>query len=701
MIPILYEETEIEFKTNGIGRLADAISCTVTEERNGEYELEMEYPESGKLFKELKHSRIIGAVPSEDASIQGFRIYKISKPISGTVTVSAEHISYQLSHIPTLLPGTVVTSAQSALQLLSDNAMVSNPFSFTTDVTAAGSFSADGLYSIRGILAGTAGSVLQAFGGEYEFDNWRVILHSARGTKTDVVLDYGKNITDFKQEENIENTSTSVVAYWENSSSDSGVTRVVGDIQNSDNVNRFPYNRPLLLDCSQDYKDAPTKDQLNAKAQSYIKANNIGVPSVSIDVSFVALWQTEEYKDIAPLEKVHLCDTLTVRFSKLGVETTAKVIKTEYNVLMDRYNEISIGDTKYTLADTILNINDEIKQTSDKMATDMQNAIDHATRLINGGLGGYVVITPNETTGYPEEILIMDTPSKQTAKNVIRLNKNGIGFSLGNGYDGPFQSAWTIDGAFNANWITTGVLRAGLIKAGVLSDKAGNFYLDTESGNLRMKNGTFEGSVTGSTITGSTITGSMLQTADFGKNFWNLLTGEFFLGNLSSTYIERGGDGNMTGAFGGWEVGDKYIQSKALRNGTRFYLDSYNGQLYIGSGWGRRRETVLTDEEVRGKYMIINSSVTDLNHSPCFESITDDEGHKLLDMCAYSERGKGGDKHKYVFLDYGCLAGNFSRDGNGHGLGFYALTDWCEAVQRKFIDSGLGELDLRRMHDLN
>jgi len=517
MIPILYNETEREFKTNGIGRLVDAISCTVTEERNGEYELEMEYPESGKLFKELKHSRIIGAVPSEDAAIQGFEIYKISKPINGVITVDARHVSYRLSHVPTLLDGTVVSSAQSALQMLFDRAMVSHPFSFTTDVTKAGTFDSDGLYSIRGMLAGTTGSILQSFGGEYEFDNWRVILHSARGTKTDVVLDYGKNITDFKQEENIENTSTSVVAYWENSSSDSGVTRVVGDIQNSDNVNRFPYNRPLLLDCSQDYEDAPTKGQLNAKAQSYIKANNIGVPSVSIDVSFVALWQTEEYKDIAPLEKVHLCDTLTVRFSKLGVETTAKVIKTEYNVLMDRYNKISIGDTKYTLADTILNINDEIKQTSDKIATDMQNAIDHATRLINGGLGGYVVITPNETTGYPEEILIMDTPSKQTAKNVIRLNKNGIGFSLGNGYDGPFQSAWTIDGAFNANWITTGVLRAGLIKAGVLSDKAGNFYLDTESGNLRMKNGTFEGSVTGSTITGSTITGSTFQTADSGK----------------------------------------------------------------------------------------------------------------------------------------------------------------------------------------
>lgn len=460
MIPTLYSETEREFKTNGIGRLVDAISCTVTEERNGVYELEMEYPETGKLFKELKHSRIIGAVPSEDASIQGFEIYKISKPINGVITVDARHVSYRLSYVPTLLDGTVVSSAQSALQMLFDRAMVSHPFSFTTDVTKAGTFDSDGLYSIRGMLAGTTGSVLQSFGGEYEFDNWRVILHSVRGAKTNVVLDYGKNITDFKQEENIENTSTSVVAYWENSSSDSGVTRVVGDIQNSDNVNRFPYNRPLLLDCSQDYRDAPAKGQLNAKAQSYIKTNGIGIPRVSIDVSFVALWQTEEYKDIAPLEKVHLCDTLTVRFSKLGVETTAKVIKTEYNVLMDRYNKISIGDTKYTLADTILNINDEIKRTSDKIATDMQNAIDHATRLINGGLGGYVVITPNETTGYPEEILIMDTPSKQTAKNVIRLNKNGIGFSLGNGYDGPFQSAWTIDGAFNATWITAGVLTA-------------------------------------------------------------------------------------------------------------------------------------------------------------------------------------------------------------------------------------------------
>ena len=631
MIPILYSETEREFKTNGIGRLVDAISCTVTEERNGKYELEMEYPETGKLFKELKHSRIIGAVPSEDASIQGFRIYKISKPISGTVTVSAEHISYQLSHIPTLLSGTVVTSAQSALQLLSDNAMVSNPFSFTTDVTAAGSFSADGLYSIRGILAGTAGSVLQAFGGEYEFDNWRVILHSARGTKTDVVLDYGKNITDFTQEENIESTSTSIIAYWENSSSDSGTTRVVGDRQDSANVNKFPYNRPLLLDCSQDFQDAPTKDQLNAKAQSYIKANNIGVPSVSIDVSFVALWQTEEYKGIAPLEKVHLCDTLTVRFSKLGVETTAKVIKTEYNVLMDRYNEISIGDTKYTLADTILNINDEIKQTSDKIATDMQNAIDHATRLINGGLGGYVVITPNETTGYPEEILIMDTPSKQTAKNVIRLNKNGIGFSLGNGYDGPFQSAWTIDGAFNANWITAG-------------------------------------SLTTITINGPS------------KNFWNLLTGEFFLGNPSSTYIERDGDGNMTGAFGGWTISGDRIESRKV-NGTRMYLDAGKREIYVGDDSWTPKTTKLTDDAVYAHKVYINNDESTPSNSGYLYSGWTDAGNNI--------------NVKNGYIDYGCLAGNWDPENTGDPstFPFRYMTKWCEAVTKKFIDisgSGLG-----------
>ena len=129
MIPILYSETEREFKTNGIGRLVDAISCVVVEERNGQYELEMEYPVSGKLFSELKHSRVIGAIPSEDTGIQGFEIYKISKPINGIVTVNARHVSYRLSYVPTLLDGTVVSSAQSALQMLFDRAMVSHPFS--------------------------------------------------------------------------------------------------------------------------------------------------------------------------------------------------------------------------------------------------------------------------------------------------------------------------------------------------------------------------------------------------------------------------------------------------------------------------------------------------------------------------------------------------------------------------------------------
>lgn len=735
MIPILYESGETTFTSNGLGRLPDASSCYVTEERNGKYELEMEYPIGGLHYEDLKIERIILAVPSVNTEAQPFRIYSIEPDSTGFKSkINAQHISYDLcKYVVEPFSG---ESAGSVLSAIPSHVIGGGcPFEFSSTKTNTANFKMDEPKSARNILGGEEGSVLDTFGtGEYEFDRYSVKFLAARGGDRGTVIRYGKNLTKATGETSTEKTYTAIVPYVKvTKTDDDGNDKdicVIGDliyVDEKEKNSKYTHQMTKAEDVSQYWNDylnsiekeedkpeAPTKEQVNNFGKQFVKVNNtINNLSDSFKVSFVDLATTEEYKDIAPLEKINLCDTVTVKYEALGIDAKAKCITTKYDVINNRYDEITIGEVSNNF---VTAVSAAINDATDKLVTDdfMKASLTRAALQITGGLGGRIFIRRDKAK-HPIEIVIACARSdgKQPTKYddgspVWRWNSGGLAF-FPNGYDETLTDedlnsdklpnvAITRDGAINASLITTGVLRAGLIKAGVLSDKAGNFYLDTESGNLRMKNGTFEGSVTGSTVTGSTITGSTINGPS--KNFWNLSTGEFFLGNPSSTYIERNGDGNMAGAFGGWEVGDKYIQSKALSNGTRFYLDSYNGQLYIGSGWGRRRETVLTDEEVRGKYMIINSSVTDLSHSPCFESITDDEGHKLLDMCAYSERGRGGDKHKYVFLDYGCLAGNFSRDGNGHGLGFYALTDWCEAVQRKFIDSGLGELDLRRMHDL-
>ena len=475
MIPILYSETENNFTSNGIGRLADAISCTVTEVRNGEYTLSMVYPESGQYYSELKVSRYIKAVPSDGTTAQPFRIYKISKPLNGRVSISAEHRSYQLSMIP-CGPFTAA-NVSSALQGLKTNAYETCNFTFWTDKSTVATYKQVAPASIRSRLGGVQGSILDTYGGEYEFDNLTVKLHGSRGSNRGVTLRYGKNITDINQEINIENTITGICPYVVDP--EGNMIMLPEHVVYSPNASNFPEPRDAVIDFSTEFQNTtPTAAQLRAKVQAYIAANNIGVPAVNIKVSFVALWQTEEYKDIANLERVKLCDTVTVYFEKLGIEATAKVIKTEYNVLKDRYNSIELGEARTDLASQIASINAEIQEKPSSSA--MQQAINAATKLITGGLGGHVVFNLN-ADGEPEEILIMDTDDTSTAVNVIRMNKNGIGFST-NGYNGPFTTAWTIDGSFVADFITAGTLRAINIEGVSIS---GSTLVSSNTGNTR------------------------------------------------------------------------------------------------------------------------------------------------------------------------------------------------------------------------
>lgn len=450
MIPILYSPTETNFTTNGLGGLADCISCEVTEERNGAYTMQIVYPIDGLHFSDIAHSSIIKAIPSDGATEQLFRVYKISKPLNGKVTIEAEHISYQLSFIP-VSPFTASNCA-GALSGLVNHSMETNPFTVWTDKETSATYKQTLPSSFRAQLGGVQGSILDVYGGEYEFDNYTVKLHASRGSDNGVTLRYGKNITDIKQEENIENTITGICPYW----TDSDGNTVTGDIQYAEGADNFPYKRTVVMDFSGDYENQPTKAELEAHARSYISSNRVGVPRISIDVSFIALWQTEEYKNIANLERVKLCDTVTVEFEKLGISAKAKVVETVYDVLKERYTSIEIGESRTDLASTLSEMQSAVNQTPTEGF--MRQAINHANSLLSGGLGGHVVINRN-ANGEPNEILIMDTDDKDTAVNVIRMNVNGIGFST-TGYDGDYETAWTIDGHFNADFIKAGSINA-------------------------------------------------------------------------------------------------------------------------------------------------------------------------------------------------------------------------------------------------
>ena len=477
MIPILYEKTETEFKTLGIGPLSDAISCEVTEERNGSFELRMAYPITGVHYSDIVNEAIICAIPADGKDAQPFRIYKISRPINGKISVYAEHLSYQLSHI-VVMPFTA-HGAGNTLSGLIDNSIGDQPFSVWTDIAnGTTEYNQTVPASFRSRLGGVSGSVLDCFGGEYEFDQWAVKLHAHRGTDRGVSIEYGKNLVSVTQEENIANVVTGVVPMWKSNDGNTVVTLPEVMIE-SEYADRYTFKRNIVYDFSSDFQDQPTEEELRAKAESYVSSNLIGVPEVSIDVDFVALSDTEEYKDLER-ERINMCDTVTVRFAELGIDTTAKVVKTVYDVLGERYTKVSIGSVKSSIVDTVNSIQQTQKEDSDTFKSFVASTLAKQKEIMTGGLGGHVVV--NYVNGYPSEIVIGDTDNIKTMKHCIVINKNGIGFS--DGYNADVSSAWTIDGKFSADYILTGTLNAARIKAGIISDLLGRNYWNLDTGEL-------------------------------------------------------------------------------------------------------------------------------------------------------------------------------------------------------------------------
>lgn len=481
MIPILYEQTETNFTSNGIGRLADAIACEVDEELNGMYELTLTYPKDGQYADQLTERRFILAKPNQTSSPQPFRIYKITKQLKRLV-VNAQHLSYDLNGFP--VNPFNATGVVPALTGLVTNSMLTCPFTTWTDITNTTSSYAQALpASFRERLGGVRGSILDAFGGEFEWDMFTVKLHAHRGSDNGVTIRYGKNLTEFENERSNEAFYTGALAYWEEDD-----VVVQGTIQYITDHSTYPNERIMILEA--DFDDPPTQEQLDNYAADYIARNNIGRPfKDNLKINFVPLWQTEEYKNIAPLERVSLGDTVHVIYDEFNV--SMKVISYYFDVLTERYTEMELGTKKASLASTISDpIRSELDSVVSNAVSNLETAIDHATELIRGGLGGYVVINTN-ADGTPNEILIMDAPTIEGAVNVIRMNMNGIGFST-TGYAGDFTNAWTIDGHLNADFIDTGELDGNLIRAASILANAleVNAY---EAVNGTINNVTFDG----------------------------------------------------------------------------------------------------------------------------------------------------------------------------------------------------------------
>lgn len=526
---ILYDESECLFDTNGYGRLEEAIRATAIEEQNGEYTLEVEYPISGKRYSVIKTGMIILARHEDSSDQQPFRIYRISRPLSGRVTIYARHVSYDLANVP-MLPFTALT-ARGAMGKLQTNPNFGSPFSFWTDIEDDTPFTTLAPASVRQVLGGAEESILAQYGGEYKFDKYAVRLYAHRGEDNGVSIRYGKNLTELLRDTDTDGRYSAVMPFYNNSETGeivtlpeltlpiSGASTFPGDYKDQtgtdyDNGTEAytgvtSETKVYALDISEAFWQAPTVAELRAEAQKRIKGMGAG-PADSLKVSFINLWDTQEYQNYAPLQTVLIGDTVHVYYTALGVNVTMRVIKTVYDLINNRYTSIELGTPTYTMNQAVAGISEitasaEARNALMKASKSASSVVETQTQLISGQTGGNYVID-KDASGHPIGWLIMDTADKATARNVLRANLSGIGFSP-NGYNGPFTTAWTIDGKFNADFIQTGALNADLIKAGSISDAEGKFYLDMETGELVMQDGTFSGTVnaTGGTIGGFTV----------------------------------------------------------------------------------------------------------------------------------------------------------------------------------------------------
>ena len=485
MTPIVFDSNAQTYTSNGLGRLTDCISCLVTEERNGIFEVELKYPITGMHYDAIQQGNIIYVSHDEQKDKQPFIIYRVSRPINGIVTVNAHHVSYLLSNI-VVAPFTA-TSVTDAFNSLSARSITENTFTFWTDKASSGTMTVEVPTSCRALLGGTKGSILDSFGGgEYEWDNRTVKLYAHRGTNNGVTIRYGKNLKDIVAKVDTLDLYNAVVPYWSDNQGTvvyGGIVVGSGGIGNvgtwtdengvqimDENANaiQFGYTvrRVVTMDLSNEFEDAPTVAELEAKALSVMNSNTPWVPKENIKIDFVALWQTEEYKSIAPLERVKLCDTVTIYYPELGVNATAKVIKVVWDALTERYGSIELGDAVSSFADVITAETDQKLEDVPNISM-MEAAINHATELITGGLGGHIVYL-FDADGKPTDMLVMDTEDVNTAIHVLRINVNGIGFSS-NGLAGPFSSAWTLDGSFVADWITAGHMSCNRLQGGTLT----------------------------------------------------------------------------------------------------------------------------------------------------------------------------------------------------------------------------------------
>ena len=353
MRPVLYVPDEAAFKYNGVGVLSDSLSCDVTQEKNGIYTLDMEYPTAGIWAEYLLPNYIIKAQAHDSDDVQLFRIQRAITTNKGTKQVEANHISYDLIGRP--VGAYTASGVASAVAGINANAVIPTGFTFTTNMTSNVQYSILTPRSAKAVLGGQEGSLIDVYGGELKYDNFNVALLDQLGSDRGVQVRYGKNLINLKQELDSEEACNGLLPFWYRD--DEGLAVASSPSTTSWG---YGYNDYRTVDYTEEFDNKPTAAQLKALADSRVG----GMPALnqSLSVSFLSLYQLKEYALISVLEKVALGDTVTVNYylwdkdgvEKVNINTKTRVVKTVFNTLSEQYKSLELGTLKTTVADILL-----------------------------------------------------------------------------------------------------------------------------------------------------------------------------------------------------------------------------------------------------------------------------------------------------------------------------------------------------------
>lgn len=371
MNPVLYKADERSFRTFGLGEISDAYKVTVTRERNGNYDLYIKYPVNGHFASVFKVEMKIKADAGKRTKWQTFEINRIVKDSSEHIEIYARHISMRTSDIalkPIVKASKI--NAETALRLWKESLVGDDVFDVSSDIQTLGNISweVDKVGSARKALGGVSGSILDVFGGEFEFDNNLIILHKQMGRKAPTVLEYGRNLLSVEEESLLDGNYTSIYPFARYTPSSNGssegsheesrevLVTLPEHILDSPYLRLYAQRRISLVDFSSKFDDKhpPTAEKLRSLGQSYIKTNNIGAPKISTEVSYVDLSHTLDYQDFGVMEEVELCDIIPLYYPQFDITTTTeKVVKVVYDVYTDSNEEITLGTIGQSLSSSM------------------------------------------------------------------------------------------------------------------------------------------------------------------------------------------------------------------------------------------------------------------------------------------------------------------------------------------------------------